>query len=251
MLSADSTRFARRYDELIFDPAARKPYAESDYFNVGYWPEGVRDPVTACERLVEEVLSEFPSQEGRILDVGCGLGAVTAYLKRYYDAPRILGINFSEEQVRHCRSRHPDLVFEVMDAASLQFPEGSFDRILCVEAAFHFRTRARFLREAHRVLRPGGTIAMADLIPATPSTLGEWMLPAENRVDDLDAYTAVWRDAGFAAPRIREITERSWIAYFSHLERESAAARGEGGEADHFQSMRRAVKHYVIASADR
>jgi SAM-dependent methyltransferase len=250
MLSADSTRFARRYDELIFDPAARKPYAESDYFNVGFWPEGIRDPVAACERLVEEVLSEFPSQEGRILDAGCGLGAVTAHLERYYEASRIVGINFSEEQVRHCRSRHPHLAFEVMDAASLQFPDGSFDRILCVEAAFHFRTRARFLREAHRVLRPGGTIALADLIPSTPSTLGEWMLPAENELEDLDAYAAVWREAGFPAPRLREITARSWIAYCSYLERQSAAG-GEGGGAEHFQSMRKAVKHYVIASAAR
>jgi hypothetical protein len=76
------------------------------------------------------------------------------------------------------------------------------------------------------------------------------MLPVENRLEDLEAYAAVWREAGFASPRIREITERSWIAYCSYLERKSIA-RGDGGAADHFQSMRRAVKHYVIASADR
>lgn len=250
MISAESARFARRYDELIFDPAARRPYAGSDYFNVGFWPDGVHDPVSACERLVEEVLSEFPSQEGRILDAGCGLGAVTAYIERYYPAAQIVGINFSPDQIDHCRSRHPELTFEVMDAASLRFPDGTFDRILCVEAAFHFRTRARFLSEAHRVLRPGGSIAMADLIPATPSTLGEWMLPAENRLDGLSGYEAVWRDAGFEIPRIREITDSSWNAYCSYLERESAV-RAEGEAAEHFRTLRKAVKHYVIASADR
>ncbi len=250
MASADSARFIQQYDELIFDPEARRPYATTDYFNVGYWSEGVSEPVSACERLVEAVLSEFPSHAGRILDVGCGLGAVTAYLTRFYDAARIFGINLSERQVQHCRSRYPDLSFEVMDAASLQFSEGSFDRVLSVEAAFHFRTRARFLREAHRVLRRGGSIAMTDLIPSKPSAIGEWMLPADNELEDLDAYAAIWRDSGFANPRIRDVTDRCWRSYCSYLERKSAA-RGDSGAVEHFRALRAAVKHYVIVSADR
>ena len=250
MASADYARFVQQYDELIFDPAARKPYADSDYFNVGYWSEGVSDPVSACERLVEAVLSEFPSHGGRILDVGCGLGATTAYLTRYYDPARILGINLSEKQVQHCRSRYPDLSFEAMDAASLRFSEGSFDRIVSIEAAFHFRTRAGFLREAHRVLRPGGSIAMADLIPSNPSAIGAWMLPEDNQLEDLDAYEALWRESGFANPRIRDVTDRCWRSYFSYLERNSAA-RSDRGAVEHFRSLRGAVKHYVIVSAGR
>ena len=250
MASADRSRFVQQYDELIFDPEVRRPYADTGYFNVGFWSEGVRDPVSACERLVEEVLSEFPSHEGRILDVGCGLGSGTALLTRHYDPEAIVGVNFSEKQVRHCHSRYPELSFEVMDAASLRFSEGSFDRVLSVEAAFHFRTRASFLAQAYRVLRPGGSIAVADLIPSNPSALGEWMLPDENRLEDLDAYRDVWVNAGFVEPRIRDVTDRSWRAYFAYLERDSAA-RGDSGAMAHFERMRAAVKHYVIVSADR
>jgi cyclopropane fatty-acyl-phospholipid synthase-like methyltransferase len=250
MASADLARFVQQYDDLIFDPAARTPYAGTDYFNVGYWAQGVADPVSACERLVEAVLAEFPSHRGSILDVGCGLGAVTSYLTRHYHPARILGINLSEKQIQHCRSRYPDLTFEVMDAASLRLPDGTFDRVLSVEAAFHFRTRAGFLREAHRVLKPGGSIAITDLIPSIPSAIGEWMLPPENRLEDLDAYRALWRDAGFPDPRIRDVTDRCWRSYCSHLERQ-AAARADRGAMEHFQRLRDSVRHYVIASAGR
>ena len=40
-----------------------------------------------------------------------------------------------------------------MDATELDFRDNSFDSIICVEAAFHFDTREKFVREAYRVLK--------------------------------------------------------------------------------------------------
>src|SRR5438034_5931485 len=42
------------------------------------------------------------------------------------------------------------------DACALPFPDASFDRVLAVECIFHFPSRLRFLKEAARVLKPGG-----------------------------------------------------------------------------------------------
>src|SRR5690349_9288040 len=47
----------------------------------------------------------------------------------------------------------------------MEFPDASFDRVLALECAFHFDTREQFLREAFSVIKPGGTIALADELP--------------------------------------------------------------------------------------
>jgi ubiquinone/menaquinone biosynthesis C-methylase UbiE len=61
-----------------------------------------------------------------------------------------------------------------MDAARLAFADAQFDAVICVEAAFHFDTRAAFLREALRVLKPAGALTSR---PAREPHLGHCGLP--------------------------------------------------------------------------
>jgi SAM-dependent methyltransferase len=49
------------------------------------------------------------------------------------------------------------------NACALPFEDASFDRVLCIEAMFHFPSRQRFFQEVTRVLRPGGVFVASDI----------------------------------------------------------------------------------------
>jgi SAM-dependent methyltransferase len=136
------------------------------WLNLGWW-EGRGDEEEAGrapERLVEILAASLP-RNAAILDVANGLGAQDPVIARVA-APRLLvAVNLTEFQLRAGRKRlsSAGALPAVADAVRLPFPDRSFDGVICVEAAFHFSSRAAFFAEAIRVLRPGGVLSMSDV----------------------------------------------------------------------------------------
>jgi len=183
--------------------------------NLGYWHENTANAQDAGENLVDELLKYIPEKNGRILDVACGQGATTRHLCKYYDAVNVVGIDISLKQLQKCREVAPSCTFLEMDATNLGFEQASFDSVICVEAAFHFDTRERFLSEACRVLKPGGRLVMADIV--STKFLGRTSLePQANVVRDQDEYAAVYRRAGFADVEIHDVTDPVVGGYAEH-----------------------------------
>lgn len=235
--------FVGRYDQVILHPLTREQYGGSGFYNVGEWSGAPASADRACAALVDahSALADLGQPDLRVLDVGCGLGDSTARLAAACAADaQVTGINLSEAQIAEARRRHPALDFEVMDATRLTFADESVDRIVSVEAVFHFNRRTDFLAHARRVLRPGGRMVLSDVLFTPDSRPWDWWVPEVNRSLRWEDYPALCARFGFRVAEIRDITASSWSGFCAHLR-----ALGRAETAERIEPW---VSHYLLVS---
>jgi SAM-dependent methyltransferase len=95
----------------------------------------------------------------RVLDVGCGPGALTAELVRRAGADAVSAVDPSESFAAAVRDRLPGVDVRLAAAENLPFPDGSFDAALAQLVVHFMADPVAGLREMGRVTRPGGVVA--------------------------------------------------------------------------------------------
>ncbi|BAZ70576.1 putative methyltransferase (plasmid) [Fischerella sp. NIES-4106] len=215
----DKNEFISIFDSIILDSITRKIYDQKEFFNVGYWLRDTQNQHSACFNLMEKLLEFIPEKKGTILDVGCGLGATTNHLLKYYSPTDVVGINISAKQIERSIVNAPGCKFICMDAVQMEFEDDLFDNIICVEAPFYFDTREKFILEAWRVLKPGGNLILCDFIFETTQYFGDEMdmVPFENNVKNIEEYENLYKQAGFHLLECVDATNECWIKHFKYL----------------------------------
>ncbi len=146
--------------------AYRNPAVVSHYASLQY--------LTAGERLLFDT---YLKPGLAILDLGVGGGRTTPYLAG--PASRYVGVDYSEEMIRLCREKFPQLEFQVADAADLSaFSSQSFDAIVFsfngLDYVLPAERRQRCLRECERLLKGGGVLIFSSHNPRAVMVRPGW-----------------------------------------------------------------------------
>lgn len=196
---------------------------KSLFLNLGYWEGGERTYDEACAKLAKLLAETADLKPGHdLLDVGFGFADQDMYWSEVFSPRRIVGLNITRSQVEKARQRVRERglsgKIELLNGSATAMPlaDETFDRVTALETAFHYDTRADFFKEAFRVLRPGGRIATADIIPLPREgfdfklSVGMylarsfWQIPAVNMYDR-ETYREKLGEAGFKDVAIRSI----------------------------------------------
>jgi ubiquinone/menaquinone biosynthesis C-methylase UbiE len=197
---------------------------ESLFINFGYWknnPATLDEASRDLARLVARS-ADFNASD-IVVDCGPGYGDQDILWAKEFGVKHITGINVATKQIEIAtrRVKEAGLADNVdyvnASATDLPFEDESCTKVVALESAFHFPSRVDFFSEALRVLKPGGVLVTADIVPKR--TFLNWRFrrkverlgwrgappKAARKAADVIAYRDLLLETGFAEAETRSI----------------------------------------------
>ncbi|TCO56081.1 SAM-dependent methyltransferase [Actinocrispum wychmicini] len=229
--------------------------------HAGYCGRGATTIVEAQAHLNEEVFDGCSLRpDDKVLDVGCGVGGPAMHAAQRHGV-RVSGVTLSPQQAAAATAAAErsglQVDFAVADMVSMPFPDASFDAAYAIESMlFHVSDKAAAFTEIARVLKPGGTLVVADYALSKPMSpedeaIAEQALCAVPLVPAEQVRKTV-EQAGFGDVEIRELTEqvrpsaRMLVDTVTERREELLAVAGEEGLAGATESARRYTGMFVL-----
>jgi ubiquinone/menaquinone biosynthesis C-methylase UbiE len=160
----------------------------------------------------DEVIAQLRAHQSRsIADIACGTGILTDRIERELRPDELYGVDMSDGMLAQARARSKSVTWLRGPAEQLPFGDAALDAVVTT-SAFHFFDQPAALREFHRVLAPGGLVAVSALSARQPLL----QAPAANRWKPQHnaspaEMTRLFEGAGFTVTDQHRIPRPLWM----------------------------------------
>jgi ubiquinone/menaquinone biosynthesis C-methylase UbiE len=164
----------------------------------------------------DEVIAQLRThQSRRVADIACGTGILADRIERELHLEEIYGVDMSDGMLNAARARSGRVQWLRGPAEQLPFGNEALDAVVTT-SAFHFFEQAAALREFHRVLSPGGLVAVAALSARQPLLQGpsasKWK-PAHHA--SAAEMRTLFENAGFDVSEQHRVRRAPWTRIVS------------------------------------
>jgi len=210
----------RYYNECYWDYRTSWLDSRNLAIHYGYWDDSTRSHNQALlnmNRLLADTAAISVGE--RVLDAGCGIGGSAIWLAENRGA-QVTGITLSDLQVSQARHNATQrgvadrVDFQTADFCDTPFETASFDVIWGIESICHALDKRDFIREAYRLLKPGGRLVCSDGYALKRdytdaewhiirTCLDGWQIPNLARPEEFESWLS---EAGFTPVAFNDIT---------------------------------------------
>ncbi len=197
------------------------------------WGDGYLAPGGPAE--VAELLGSVDIRDKRVLDIGCGLGAIAVLLVDQYGAGSVHGIDVETHLIEHCRrrakkaARGDRISFELVKPGPLKFEDESFDVVFTKDVIVHVPDKPTFYQDIFRLLKPGGIFVGSDWLRggkgACSTLAAKWLeyVHLDFQMKNLEQTRSAIEAVGFDHVRMND--RNRW--YCEEVKKEIAALEGD------------------------
>lgn len=156
-----------------------------------------------------------------VLDAGCGTGSIAYEVKEMFPYSQVYGINIALNQLQQANSyqltvlKNEQVHFSLQDFENTAFRAEMFDSVIFSESIAHAITKKEVLTEVFRLLKPDGSVTIADVfllrrpengkeLDSYNDALRGWFIPDMMLIDE---FFTVLQESGFALEKSTDVSQ--------------------------------------------
>lgn len=149
----------------------------------------------------------------RVADIACGTGILAARIANELNPAEVYGVDMSDGMLEQAKARSAKVRWMKAPAERLPFEDGALDAVVTT-SAFHWFDQPAAMREFHRVLAPGGLVAVATIAPPLPKLLNRYAAASDTsgvaHSPTKSEMRTLFTDAGFEVTDQRAVDRPVW-----------------------------------------